>query len=382
MREATGTKSSSRRAPSLALLLGGFDRPTRADDIAAGRRPSNDVQTLVDTYDAAVFDFTWMEAPDAPRSRRLLATLARRTGQWSAALALATAFEVRRHEVVYISGEDIGVVAGAVSRLIPRRAPWFVLRVERPVYGRTRVRRFVHRRAMSFATRRMSVAVCRTTAIARHMDEHTNLAPGRSVAFGQEIDTRFFAPDAAAATDVAPLPAVDGPYVLSAGLERRDYSTLLNAVDGLPVTLVVAAGSPWSKDTFQSDRELPTNVIVGTFDHPQMRELYRGASAVVLSVFPTERACGMNVVGEAWAMARPVIASATIGLADFITSDDNGLLVPPGDVSAMRQAICDVLHDPDRAARLAGAGRAYVEAELSLERFAQTIDAAVEQRSR
>jgi glycosyltransferase involved in cell wall biosynthesis len=192
---------------------------------------------------------------------------------------------------------------------------------------------------------------------------------------GQEIDTDFFDPEGNRPVDADP--PIDGPFILSAGLERRDYATLLDALDMCSAGLVIAAGSPWSKDAFSVDRELPAGSVVDTFDSLAMRELYRRATVVVLSVHPTERACGMNVVGEAWAMGRPVVASATDGLIDFITSGVNGLLVPPGDADALRRAIDLVLGDPVLADRLGRAGQEYVREHLSLARFRDVVGRSI-----
>jgi glycosyltransferase involved in cell wall biosynthesis len=367
-----------------AMLLGGFHDDGRAADVAAGRRPANDVHVLVDAFDAEVFDFRWLGSR-ATWWRRAGLGATRRLAGWSAALAVRSALVVRRYGVVYVSGEDVGVFACALSRLIPGRYPLFVVRIEQPVYGRTKLRRFVHRSVLRFASARIGVAICRTSAHADLLRRTTRIPPERVVAFGQEIDTSFFDPEQPAATaapDAPAMPAVDGPYVLSAGLERRDYATLLDAVDGMPVSLVIAAASPWSKDGFDVQRELPGNVVVGAFDARQMRELYRRAEAVVLSVRPTDRACGMNVVGEAWAMARPVIASATGGLSEFITPGKDGVLVPPGEATALRTAILDLLADRSTADRLARAGQSNVRDTLSLDQFRGVVADAVARTDR
>jgi glycosyltransferase involved in cell wall biosynthesis len=199
------------------------------------------------------------------------------------------------------------------------------------------------------------------------------MSPSHVLAFGQEIDTKFFDPDSAPSV----APPVDEPYILSAGLERRDYTTLLDAVEGLPIRLVIAAGSPWSKEDFHTTRGLPANVIVASFNHEEMRELYRHARLVVLSVFPTERACGMNVVGEAWAMRRPVIASATEGLIEYMSSGKNGLLVAPGSADEVRNAITHLLSSTDRADQLAANGADFVRSTLSLDNFLSTVRRAI-----
>src|SRR5207249_9412049 len=59
--------------------------------------------------------------------------------------------------------------------------------------------------------------------------------------------------------------------VCSAGLEFRDYPTLVRAVEGLDVQVVIGAASRWSKrrDT-TADRPLPSNVHVSAFDYAAM----------------------------------------------------------------------------------------------------------------
>jgi glycosyltransferase involved in cell wall biosynthesis len=75
---------------------------------------------------------------------------------------------------------------------------------------------------------------------------------------------------------------------------------------------------------------------------------------------------------EAMERARPVIASAVGGLVDIVRDGQTGILVPPGEVEPLAQAIVDLVSDPDRAARLGAAGREHAldwfQDERSLER--------------
>jgi glycosyltransferase involved in cell wall biosynthesis len=60
------------------------------------------------------------------------------------------------------------------------------------------------------------------------------------------------------------------------------------------------------------------------------------------------------VVQEALRAGRPVVASRTGGIPE-LTGDEGALLVPPGDATALAQAVLSVLDDPAGAARLAAA---------------------------
>ncbi len=59
-------------------------------------------------------------------------------------------------------------------------------------------------------------------------------------------------------------------------------------------------------------------------------------------------------VDEYLAMGKPVVATRVTGTADYVRDGENGLLVPPGDVSALVQAVQQLLRDPAQANRLSG----------------------------
>lgn len=64
-----------------------------------------------------------------------------------------------------------------------------------------------------------------------------------------------------------------------------------------------------------------------------------------------------NVVIEAWAAAKPVIACAAQGPSQLIGDEATGLLTPVDDVTALAAAIRRLLAEPDTARSLAAAGR-------------------------
>jgi glycosyltransferase involved in cell wall biosynthesis len=70
-------------------------------------------------------------------------------------------------------------------------------------------------------------------------------------------------------------------------------------------------------------------------------------------VHPAHRGDGLpNVVLEAMALGRPVVATATAGIPDIVRDGVDGLLVPAGDVDALRAAIEGLLRDPALRIRL------------------------------
>ncbi len=78
-------------------------------------------------------------------------------------------------------------------------------------------------------------------------------------------------------------------------------------------------------------------------------------------ILPSLRNEGLpNVLLEAMAAGRAVIATRHAGIPDLISDDVNGALVLPGDVAALAAAITRLCADVDLRARLGAGARAAV----------------------
>lgn len=64
-----------------------------------------------------------------------------------------------------------------------------------------------------------------------------------------------------------------------------------------------------------------------------------------------------QVAIEAMACCKPVVASAIGGLREVVIDGETGLLVPAGDVSALREALRELLLDPSRREQMGIIGR-------------------------
>ena len=80
---------------------------------------------------------------------------------------------------------------------------------------------------------------------------------------------------------------------------------------------------------------------------------------------------GLGVAAlEAMAAGRPVIASRVGGLAESVLDGVTGRLVPPGDASALAQAIESLVREPQVATFMATQGRARIKRHYTLEQMA------------
>jgi glycosyltransferase involved in cell wall biosynthesis len=91
-------------------------------------------------------------------------------------------------------------------------------------------------------------------------------------------------------------------------------------------------------------------------------------AAADIVVQPTLQEAFSQTMVEALWMATPLVITDVSGAPDIITSEENGMLVPRGDSAALGRAVLRLARDPSLRARLAAAGRAYVEERLSIER--------------
>ncbi|HEY8315724.1 MAG TPA: glycosyltransferase [Gaiellaceae bacterium] len=86
---------------------------------------------------------------------------------------------------------------------------------------------------------------------------------------------------------------------------------------------------------------------------------------------------GYGVVArEAMAWGRPVVACGVGGLVDAVENGATGLLVPPNDIGALRDALVRLLDDAELRMRLGRAARAKAVRELSFEAAADALVAA------
>jgi glycosyltransferase involved in cell wall biosynthesis len=76
---------------------------------------------------------------------------------------------------------------------------------------------------------------------------------------------------------------------------------------------------------------------------------------------------------ETLAAGRPVIASLTGGVGDWLADGVNGLAVQPGEVNGLTRALNELLEDPERQAALGAAGQAMVSARFSAERHVERL---------
>lgn len=183
------------------------------------------------------------------------------------------------------------------------------------------------------------------------------------------IDQNFFVPR----PDIEPRQGV----IMSLGERRsRDYGSLFEAVQGLPVTLEVAGFGHWyarEKDSSMNG-SIPENVrMLKHLPQSELRDQYASSQFVVIPVHDLVYSAGATASMEAGSMGRAVVAFHSRGISDYIINGETGILVEPGDVKAMREAIQYLLSNPKEAKRLGENARQRIIEELNLETYVRNI---------
>jgi glycosyltransferase involved in cell wall biosynthesis len=158
----------------------------------------------------------------------------------------------------------------------------------------------------------------------------------------------------------------EAPLLLALGRlhENKAFDVLLRALPALPDAYLWLAGEGPARDELRALAErlgvTPRVRFLGWRD--DVSALL--ASADIL-VCPSRIEPFGNVVAEAWAQSVPVVASASDGPREIITSGETGLIVPLEDAPAIASAVRTVIDNPAMAARMVESGRAAFDAEFT-----------------
>jgi glycosyltransferase involved in cell wall biosynthesis len=329
----------------------------REERIAAGEEPRREYLELARRIQADILDYGSV-ATTRLRSVRW----ARRLGGPRIALALLGFVHRNEYEQIYATGEDVAIPLVPLLRLARVRRRLTVV-----VHHAGSRRKIWILRLLGHASYRSVIALCAEQR--RILTEEIGIPAQRVALLRLWCDRRFF-------HGQPPDEAEPGGYMLSVGMESRDYPTLLEAARGLPYPLrVVATG--WSRGSgFRVARGVEAGANI-TVEHAvpatRLRQLYAGCRVAVVPLQRVNYAAGVTAIVEAMSMGKPVVVSASPGIVDYVRDGVSGRLVPVGDALAMRRAIAELWEDREGAARMGAHNRAWVESEMSMDLFVERV---------
>ncbi|MBF2063325.1 MAG: glycosyltransferase family 4 protein [Calothrix sp. C42_A2020_038] len=266
------------------------------------------------------------------------------TEHW--ALARAVLRQATENDVIFCTGEDVGIPVASLLGKKHRRPKIavFIHNINR-LRGRLALKLFQ-------VQDKIDLFMTYTAASASFLCEYLNLPESKVKLFvEQPTDISFFTPGEASANKTRSL-------IASAGLEQRDYRTLALAIqDLLDVDVRICVASPNAKATKRAfPQVLPSNMLCRYYEWQELVQLYRDANIVVVPLFPNNYQAGLSTMFEALACRRPVIITKSPGIIAELEKAGAVLCVEQGNVLELRQSIVTLLNNPQKADMLAQRG--------------------------
>lgn len=353
------------------LTVSGNIAPDIESQIARGERPETDYVAMARAFGADLIDY---ETARLQTGR--VGQLLEKIGGPNLVLAWACYQQRKKYRVIFTDGEQVGIPLALFLKFFNwgRRARHLmighILSVGKKMIFLDWLKLQSH----------IDVFLVYATWQKQFIEQRWRVPAERVVFTPFMVDANFFAPEQASQPDDF-LPELDDrPIISSVGLEFRDYPTLMEAVRGLDVQVVIAAASPWSKraDT-TADQDIPDNVLVRRFTQFELRDLYAMSAFFVMPLFNVNFQAGVTALLEAMALEKAIICSQTPGQTDVVVEGETGLYVPPEDAAALRAAIVHLLENPQEAERMGHNGRKRIVNYMSLERYVERLNQIVQQ---
>ncbi len=265
----------------------------------------------------------------------------------------------RRHEAdVVLAQGPAAFFYGLLDRIVPwYRRPWMAREVFIPESHHASLLWRLKRAARRFAFRRMTAMDVAARAERQTCADYFALPEQRFHFVPFHTNVR------------QPCYCAESLYGLAAGRSGRDYETFLDAVRGLDYRFVVVAP--------QADvvgRELPVNVELRCdIPRDEYLALLQQAAFVVVPLQPRVSSTGQVVVLEAYACGKPVVATRTLGVADYVREGETGLFCAAGDAQDMRKAILAMIESPQGRAAWGRAALEWVQQEFTFEAYTQRL---------
>lgn len=330
-----------------ALVLSGHDLGTWREEYAGGGAPSA-LPYEVDALERSGFELLVRSNGEHPLVDRLRSKVEHRTG-YSVALPVRAAPAVRRADLVLALLEREGALP-AILRA--RRIPPYSTRplviwscwLANDIASASPSDREELRKRYAGADLITHLSRHETSVFTDAGFSADQLHP---ITYG--VSHRYYVPGEEDERDID---------VLAVGQDRgRDYATLFDAVAGTDLTLQLVC-----RPENLVGLTVPDNVrVLGTVPRAQYRALLRRAKVVAVPTHVLAYPTGSSVALESSSSGCCVVATDTPAMADYISHDETGALVAPGDAAGWRETLTRLRDDTETRRRLGAAARRSVE---------------------
>ena len=170
-------------------------------------------------------------------------------------------------------------------------------------------------------------------------------------------------------------PSEDGDYVFAGGVQGRDWTTMLKAVDGLPYKVRI-----YTRNKLPDD--LPRNVSVHWVSRREFFEAgARSACVVVPLLAEPFRITGTTTFISSMACGKPVIVTEPFGAPDYMAHGVSGFYCNYGDSRSVREYIIKLMENKELRLSV-GAAAKRESARFSPAQYRKNILSIVEEFTR
>jgi len=177
--------------------------------------------------------------------------------------------------------------------------------------------------------------------------------------------------------DISEIDICDKGYAFSGGFARRDYNSLINAVNGLPVNLHLETSDRELRRTYKGD--LPKNVSYNNRDRScSAKSFFEQMAESSFVIVPIDRVAkgvprGLTSLTQSIYMGKPIIINKSIAFDWYVKEGENALLVDYGDVNGYKKAISKMINNKDLFNKLKS-GSERIAKKLSAESFTSSLE--------
>ena len=365
------SRASIRRAGKRVLMLVSSDMERDRDLEQRAVGPRRDYFELAQQLDAGIYDIGSVQR----------GWLGGRLTRWfgpGPTHALLAVLKAGRYDVVFSDSEHVGLFAGFFLRFRPSRPRHVVL-----AHHLTPSKKHIFVR---LGRPGIDAFILHSEAQREFAISKLGLPPEMIQVLPYQVDTEFWKAQDAAEQDV----------IATAGLEYRDYETLLAAVETLPITLRIGAASNWSrKQNSLRDMTSTDKVTITAYNYDELRSVYAQSRFVVVPLLDADFQAGITTILEAMAMGKAVITTSTKGHCGAVigplwaagmtqwpdqtqtVEKSTGIYVSPGDEAGLSAAMQFLFENPAIARRLGANGRREVTREFTVRQFAERFAGAI-----
>jgi glycosyltransferase involved in cell wall biosynthesis len=160
-----------------------------------------------------------------------------------------------------------------------------------------------------------------------------------------------------------------GKFILASGRSYRDYTTLARAINDLDVKVMVSA-----RKFNLAGFDFPNNMqSLGWLPQREFLDFMYHCQFYIIPLQKISHAGGDSSLIQAMSFGKAVVATRAPSTETYIEQGVTGLLVSPGNVAEMREAILYLWKNPQEAARMGQEARRRYKDYYTIEKFAQRV---------